>query len=85
LGLMSWILVGLTAGLMAWRLVPDRGLGAAAITMVLGMSGASLGGFAAGLIGETGPTEFSLFSVPAAVFGAAALLFAYDLLSRRAA
>lgn len=85
MGLVSWVLVGLVAGLLARWIVPGRGPGGLAVTTILGMAGASIGGFLAGLIGGTGATGFNLWSIAVATVGAVALLFLYDLVSRRTA
>ncbi len=85
MGLISWIVVGLIAGLLAKWIMPGEGPGGLLITLILGMVGASLGGFVVGLLGGTGATGFNVWSIIVATFGAIILLFLYGLLTRRTA
>lgn len=85
MGLISWIVVGLIAGLLARWLMPGSGPGGLLLTTILGMSGASIGGLLVGFLGGTGATGFNVWSIVVATFGAAVLLAVYDLISRRAA
>jgi uncharacterized membrane protein YeaQ/YmgE (transglycosylase-associated protein family) len=50
----------------------------------LGMAGASLGGFAFGVLGG-GVTSFEVRSLPVATLGAVLLLCLYGLIARRTA
>ena len=83
MGLISWIVVGLIAGLLAKRIMPGEGPGGLLITLILGMAGASLGGFVVSILGGTGATGFNVWSILVATFGAIILLFLYGLLARR--
>jgi uncharacterized membrane protein YeaQ/YmgE (transglycosylase-associated protein family) len=85
MGLISWIVVGLLAGLLAKWLMPGEGPGGLLMTLILGMAGASMGGFVVSLLGGTGATGFNVWSVLVATFGAIILLFLYGLLARRTA
>lgn len=85
MGLISWIVVGALAGLLAKWIMPGSGPGGFLVTVVLGMAGASLGGFIVGLLGGTGATGFNVWSILVATFGAAVLLFVYGLITRRTA
>ena len=85
MGLISWIIVGALAGLLAKWIMPGSGPGGFLVTVLLGMAGASLGGFMVGLIGGTGPTGFNVWSILVATFGAIVLLFVYGLVTRRTA
>lgn len=85
MGLVSWVLVGLVAGLLARWIVPGSGPGGLIVTTILGMAGASIGGLLAGLIGGTGATGFNVWSIVVATFGAVVLLFLYNLVARRTA
>jgi hypothetical protein len=44
MGLISWVVVGTIAGLVARRIVPGPDPGRFIVTIILGMAGASLGG-----------------------------------------
>ncbi len=85
MGLISWILVGAIAGVLAKRIMPGEGPGGFIITIILGMAGASIGGFVVGILGGTGATGFNIWSILVATLGAIILLFVYGLIARRAA
>ena len=85
MGIISWILVGLIAGLLAKWLMPGSGPGGFIITVLIGMAGASLGGFMVRILGGSGATGFNVWSILVATLGAIVLLFLYGLLARRTA
>lgn len=85
MGLISWLVVGAIAGVLARRIVPGSGPGRSVVTVILGMAGSSLGGFLVGVIGGSGTTEFDVWSLLGATLGAIALLYVYGLLVRRTA
>ena len=85
MGLISWILVGAIAGLLAKWIMPGSDLGGFIITIILGMAGASIGGFVVGVLGGTGATGFNIWSILVATLGAIILLFVYGLIARRTA
>jgi len=85
MGLITWIVVGLIAGLLAKWIMPGEGPGGLLITLILGMAGASVGGFVVSILGGTGATGFNVWSIIVATFGALILLFLYGLLDRRTA
>ena len=82
LGLMSWILVGAIAGMLAKRIVPGPDPGRFIVTVLLGMAGASVGGFVVGVLGGSGTTGFNVWSVLVATLGAVLLLYVYGLIAR---
>ena len=84
MGLISWIVVGAIAGLLARQLVPGPDPGRIMVTVLLGMAGASVGGFVVGVLGGSGTTGFSAWSVLVATLGAVALLYFYGLIARQA-
>jgi uncharacterized membrane protein YeaQ/YmgE (transglycosylase-associated protein family) len=84
MGIISWIVIGAFAGFVARRIVPGPDPGRSIITIILGMAGASLGGFVFGVLGG-GVTNFELRSVPLATLGAVLLLCLYSLIARRTA
>ena len=83
MGLISWVVVGLIAGLLARWIMPGSEPGGLILTAILGMAGASIGGFLVGLLGGTGATGFNVWSIVVATFGAIVLLFLYNLIARR--
>jgi len=85
MGLISWVVVGAIAGVVARRIVPGPDPGRSVVTVVLGVAGASLGGFLVGVIGGSGTTSFDVWSLLVATLGAVSLLYVYGLLVRRTA
>ncbi len=85
MGLITWIVVGLIAGLLARWTMPGSEPSGLVVTMILGMAGASIGGFVVGLTGGTGATGFNVWSIAAATFGAIVLLLLYNPIVRRTA
>ena len=81
-GLISWILVGAIAGMVAKRIVPGPDPGRFIVTVLLGMAGASVGGFVVGVLGGSGATGFNVWSVLVATLGAVILLYIYGLIAR---
>ena len=85
MGLISWVVVGTIAGLLARRIVPGPDPGRFVVTVILGMAGASVGGFMVGVIGGAGATGFNLWSIFVATLGAVLLLYIYGFVARRTA
>ena len=85
MGIISWVVVGLIAGLLAKWFMPDTGPGSFIVTVLVGMAGASIGGFIVRLLGGTGATGFNVWSILVATLGAIILLFLYGLVDRRTA
>jgi len=85
MGIISWLLVGLIAGLLAKWLIPWSRPGGLIFTILIGMAGASIGGFIFRLLGGTGATVFNLWSILVATLGAIILLFLFGLIDRRTA
>ena len=85
MGLISWIVVGLIAGLLARWITPGPDPGGIIVTVLVGMAGASVGGFVVGILGGAGATGFNVWSILVATLGALILLFLYNLIARRTA
>ncbi len=75
--------MGALADLLAKWIMPGSGPGGFLVTVLLGMAGASIGGFFVGILGGTGATGFNIWSILVATFGAVILLFVYGLITRR--
>jgi uncharacterized membrane protein YeaQ/YmgE (transglycosylase-associated protein family) len=82
MGVISWIVVGAIAGLLARRMVPGPDPGRFIVTIILGMAGASLGGFVMGVLGGSGTTSFDVWSVLVATLGAVMSLYLYGVIVR---
>lgn len=86
MGIVSWILFGLIAGVVAKLLMPGRDPGGCIVTILLGVAGAFVGGFLyEQLTGAPQYTQFDLGSLVTAIIGAMLLLFIYRLLVGRRA
>jgi uncharacterized membrane protein YeaQ/YmgE (transglycosylase-associated protein family) len=81
IGIISWIAVGLIAGILAKLIMPGRDPGGFLLTIVIGMIGALVGGFVVHLLGGTGLTGFSIWSILVATLGSIILLATYRLLA----
>jgi uncharacterized membrane protein YeaQ/YmgE (transglycosylase-associated protein family) len=85
MGLISWIVVGLVAGLLARWITPGPDPGGIIVTVLVGMAGASVGGFLVRILGGAGATGLNIWSILVATIGALLLLFLYNLIARRTA
>jgi uncharacterized membrane protein YeaQ/YmgE (transglycosylase-associated protein family) len=81
MGIISWIVVGLIAGLLAKVLLPGDDPGGLIITTLIGMAGAVVGGVLIGVLGGAGATGFNVWSIVVATLGAVVLLFVYRLIT----
>lgn len=84
MGIVSWIMVGLIAGLLARWIIPGPDPGGLLVTILVGMGGASVGGFIIGVLGGVGATGFNIWTILVATMGAALLLGLYRLFASRA-
>jgi uncharacterized membrane protein YeaQ/YmgE (transglycosylase-associated protein family) len=85
MGLISWIVIGLLAGLLARWIMPGEDPGGILVTILVGMAGASVGGFIVSILGGVGATGFNVWSILVATLGAVVLLALYRLVARRTA
>lgn len=84
MGILSWIVFGLIAGIIAKLLMPGRDPGGCIITMLLGVAGAFVGGFLYRLATGTNVLYFGfdVGSFAIAVLGAVVILALYRLIVR---
>jgi uncharacterized membrane protein YeaQ/YmgE (transglycosylase-associated protein family) len=84
MGIVSWIVVGAIAGILAGFLVTgDEGLGIIG-RILLGIVGAVVGGFIAGVLtGGDYLTGINLTTIIVATVGAVIVVFGYNLLAGR--
>jgi uncharacterized membrane protein YeaQ/YmgE (transglycosylase-associated protein family) len=73
--IIGWIIIGLIAGALAKLIMPGDDPGGFIITIILGIAGALVGGFLAGLIGIGGGGI--IWSIIIATIGAIILLAIY--------
>lgn len=84
MGILSWIVFGLLAGLVAKLLMPGRDPGGFFITILIGIAGALIGGFIARALGMGDISGFNLGSFLIAVAGSIILLIGYRMIKKRA-
>ncbi len=83
MGWLSFIILGLIAGVIAKLILPGRQGGGWFITLLLGVVGALLGGWLAGLIFGIGYNDFwSIQSWLIAIVGAIIVLLIWGLITR---
>jgi uncharacterized membrane protein YeaQ/YmgE (transglycosylase-associated protein family) len=80
MGIISWIVFGLIAGMLAKFTMPGRDPGGVIITIFIGIAGAMVGGFISTSLGYGDVTGFDLRSLGVAIGGAMLLLFGYRIL-----
>jgi uncharacterized membrane protein YeaQ/YmgE (transglycosylase-associated protein family) len=83
MGILGWILFGLVIGAIAKLLMPGKDPGGIIVTILLGIAGAVLGGFAGRALGFYGPGEAAGWLM--ALLGSVILLWIYRLATRRTA
>jgi uncharacterized membrane protein YeaQ/YmgE (transglycosylase-associated protein family) len=76
MSIIGWILLGLISGFIASKIVNKTGEGVI-LDIVLGVVGATVGGFLFAQFGAQGVTGFNLYSMFVAVIGAIVVLVIY--------
>lgn len=83
MGLVSWILVGVIAGILAKLVLPGKDPRGFLLTPLIGMAGAVVGGFVIRVLGGVGTTGFNVWSILVATLGAVILLAVYRAFAGR--
>lgn len=83
MGILSWIVFGLIAGLLAKWIMPGKDPGGLIMTILLGIVGAVVGGFVATKIGVATTGGFTLGGLAVAVGGALLVLIAYQFVVKK--
>lgn len=78
MSIISWIILGLLAGILAKWIMPGNDGGGLIMTILLGIAGAVVGGWVSTLLGIGTAGGLSIGSIVMATVGALILLFAYD-------
>jgi len=86
MGILSWVIVGLIAGLLAKFIMPGRDPGGIIVTVLIGIVGAIVGGFLVGLVvgGDT-ISGINITTIVVATLGAILLLAVYRWYAGRSA
>lgn len=82
MGILTWIVLGLLAGLLAKFVMPGRDPGGLVVTILVGIAGAVIGGVIASAVGLGSVTGINIRSIVIAAIGAFALLFAVRMMRR---
>ncbi len=77
MGIISWLILGLVAGVLAKWIMPGEDPGGLWVTILIGIVGAFVGGFIGSLVGLGTTGGLSIGSILTAVGGALLLLFVY--------
>ncbi len=77
MGILSWIIFGLIAGILAKIIMPGKDPGGFIITILIGIAGATVCGFISTSLGYGDISGFDLRSFGIAIGGALLLLFGY--------
>jgi len=81
MSILTWVIVGLIAGVIA-KLIMRDSFGWI-VTILLGIVGAFVGGWISGMLGGPSVTGLNLMSILLAAGGAIVVLFVYGLVVRR--
>ncbi|MCL2892110.1 GlsB/YeaQ/YmgE family stress response membrane protein [Brenneria tiliae] len=77
MGILSWVIFGLIAGILAKWLMPGRDGGGFFLTIILGIVGAVVGGYISTFFGFGRVDGFNFGSFVVAVIGAIVVLWIY--------
>ncbi len=80
MGIFSWIILGLIAGILGKLLFPGKQGGGFILTVLLGIAGAIVGGYIGTMLGIGDVSSFSLKSIGIATGGSFLLIFVYRLI-----
>ncbi len=83
MGILTWIILGLIAGILAKLIMPGDDPGGIIVTTLIGIVGALLGGFIGSQLGFGRVTGINLGSILWAVLGAILLLAIYRVAAGR--
>jgi uncharacterized membrane protein YeaQ/YmgE (transglycosylase-associated protein family) len=84
MGILSWLVIGLIAGVLAKWIVPGKDPGGIVVTIAIGIVGAIVAGFVTSLVlGQDYVTGINIISVIVATLGAILLLIVYRLVMQQ--
>lgn len=82
MGILTWLVFGLLAGVVAKYLMPGKAPGGIIATIILGVLGAIVGGWLGTMLGFGDLSGFDIRSLLLAVAGALVLLFVFGAVSK---
>lgn len=82
MGILSWVIFGLIAGMLAKFIMPGDDPGGCIVTSLIGIAGAVVGGWVGTLVGFGTVSGFDLRSFAIAVVGTLLLLGVYRALKK---
>jgi uncharacterized membrane protein YeaQ/YmgE (transglycosylase-associated protein family) len=82
MGILSWIVLGLIAGILAKLIMPGKDPGGFIVTILLGIAGAFVGGWLGTMMGVASFSGFTLQGIVVATLGAIVLLALYRLIRK---
>ncbi|HEY1082822.1 MAG TPA: GlsB/YeaQ/YmgE family stress response membrane protein [Prosthecobacter sp.] len=83
MGIFAWIFLGLLAGGIAKMLMPGKDPGGCLVTILLGVVGASVGGWIGTQLGWGSVQEFDMRGLGLAILGSLVLLLIYRMVAGR--
>jgi uncharacterized membrane protein YeaQ/YmgE (transglycosylase-associated protein family) len=85
MGIIAFIILGLLAGIIAKAILPGEDPGGVIVTIIIGVAGALLGGFLAGVIFDAHPLDefFDISTWLTAIVGLIVLLLIYRAVAGR--
>ena len=82
MGILSWIVFGLIAGVLAKWIMPGKDPGGIIVTTIIGVVGAFVGGYVGTLLGLGTVSGFDVRSFFIAILGAVILLAGYRMIKK---
>jgi uncharacterized membrane protein YeaQ/YmgE (transglycosylase-associated protein family) len=82
MGILSWIVFGLIAGVLAKLIMPGKDPGGVIVTILIGIAGAVIGGFIANGLGFGSVNGFDFRSFIIAIVGSLILLAGYRMMKK---
>lgn len=83
MGILSWIILGLLAGGIAKFVMPGKDPGGCFLTILLGVVGASVGGWIGTQLGFGSVQQFDMRGLGIAILGSLVLLLIYRMIAGR--
>jgi uncharacterized membrane protein YeaQ/YmgE (transglycosylase-associated protein family) len=83
MGIISWILLGLIAGVLAKLIMPGDDPGGFMMTIVIGIAGALIGGLISSALGYGKVDAFNFSGIAIATGGSIVLLIIYRMLHKQ--